>query len=222
MKPYFGTLPAGSATLPMFTVMLAIGVGFGVGYQTGLDRHDEYSTTSRNRVVSEKVWVTADQIRDRYPFAKHEEFMRRAIKNSRCAGVTKRTGGPFGAVIVDREGRVVADGLNRVVSHSDPLDAIRTACSKLNKLKLDGCTLYSSSEPCPMCLATAYWAGLDGIIYGAALVDSKKYGGFDDAFIYEEFAKPPANRKLPQIPLMREEAVKVWEEYAALPDNVPY
>jgi guanine deaminase len=73
-----------------------------------------------------------------------------------------------------------------------------------------------------MCLATAYWAGLDGIVFGAGVADSKQYGGFDDAFIYEQFAKPAAARAIPQVQLLRDEAVRVWKEYAAQKGNVPY
>ena len=73
-----------------------------------------------------------------------------------------------------------------------------------------------------MCLATAYWAGLDGLCYGAVMADAKKYGGFDDALISEEFAKPLSTRKIPEIQLLRAEAVEVWKEYAALTGNVPY
>jgi tRNA(Arg) A34 adenosine deaminase TadA len=102
------------------------------------------------------------------------------------------------------------------------MEAIRNACASRKVLKLDGCVLYTSSEPCPMCLATAYWAGLDGIIYGAGVADAKKYGGFDDAFIYEQFTKPAKTRAIPQTQLLQDEAVKVWKEYAAQSGNVPY
>lgn len=182
---------------------------------------------STNREVSKKLWVTGEEIKSRFPAAKHEAFMRKAIANSRVAGVEKHTGGAFGAVIVDRDGKIVAEGSNHVVSNFDPtwhgeMEAMRNACGKLKVLKLDGCILYTSSEPCPMCLATAYWAGLDGIIYGAAVADSKKYGGFDDDFIYEQFDKPAAKRSIPEIQLLQDEAVKVWKEYAAQSGNVPY
>ncbi len=153
--------------------------------------------------------------------------MRRAIANSRRAGVEERTGGAFGAVIVDRDGQIVAEGSNHVVARFDPtwhgeMEAIRTACSRLKTCKLDGCILYTSSEPCPMCLAAAYWAGLDGIFFGATVADAKEYGGFDDDFIYQEFARPAEDRRLPEMMLMRDEAVTVWKEYASLPDNVRY
>jgi tRNA(Arg) A34 adenosine deaminase TadA len=180
-----------------------------------------------NREVSQKLWTTEKEIQDRFTPAQHEEFMRRAIANSRAAGVEKRTGGAFGAVIVDRTGRIVSEGSNHVVANHDPtwhgeMEAIRVACARLKALKLDGCVLYTSSEPCPMCLATAYWAGLDGIVYGAAFADSKKYGGFDDAFIYEQFSQPKSARSIPQIQILQDEAVKVWKEYASLGNNVPY
>jgi tRNA(Arg) A34 adenosine deaminase TadA len=194
------------------------------------DRHGlaaDGGSRSADRAVTEKHWVTADEIRGRFSPSEHETFMRMAIANSRKAGVVDRTGGAFGAVIVDGSGQVVGQGSNHVVSKCDPtwhgeMEAIRDACGRMKSLKLDGCVLYTSSEPCPMCLATAYWAGLDGIVYGAAVADSKKYGGFDDAFIYEQFAEPAADRSIPQVQLLRNEAVEVWKEYAAQPGNVPY
>lgn len=177
--------------------------------------------------VSQKTWFSAQEIKARYPLAKHQEFMRKAIANSRMAGIEKRTGGAFGAVIVDRDGHIVAEGSNHVVAENDPtwhgeMEAIRNAGKKLKATKLDGCVLYTSSEPCPMCLATAYWAGLDGLVFGATVADSKKYGGFDDAFIYEQFAKPVQKRSIPEIQMLPEEAVKVWKEYAKQTGNVPY
>jgi guanine deaminase len=180
-----------------------------------------------NREVSQKLWISSAELKDRFPAEKHAEFMRLAIKNSRMAGIEKRTGGVFGAVIVDRDGQIVSQGSNQVVANYDPtwhgeMEAIREACAHLKALKLDGCILYTSAEPCPMCLATAYWAGLDGIIYGAAVADSKKYGGFDDSFIYEELTKPASARSIPELQLLQDEAVVVWKEYAKLKDNVPY
>ena len=179
------------------------------------------------RAVTEKRWCSAEEIKGRFPVAQHEGFMRKAIANSRMAGIEKRTGGVFGAVIVDRSGRVVGEGSNHVVAEFDPtwhgeMEAIRSACKRLKAPKLDGCIMYTSAEPCPMCLATSYWAGLDGIVYGAKVEDSKQYGGFDDAFIYEEMRKPTAERSIPQLPMLRDEAVKVWKEYAAMPGNVAY
>jgi guanine deaminase len=182
---------------------------------------------SGNHEVSQKLWVSAQEIKDRFSASQHEEFMRRAIASSRTAGVEKRTGGAFGAVIVNRNGQVIADGTNQVVANNDPtwhgeMHAIRNACAALKSIKLDGCIIYTSSEPCPMCLATCYWAGLDGIFYGAEVADSKKYGGFDDSFIYEQFNKPASARSISQTQLLHDDAVKVWKEYASLSDNVPY
>ncbi len=168
------------------------------------------------QVPSDKPRISPEQILARFPMDKHEAFMRKAIANSRKAGVEYKTGGAFGAVIVDREGNVIADGINHVVAENDPtwhaeMHAIRQACALLKKPKLDGCILYTSSEPCPMCLATSYWAALDGIIYGAQVADSKKYGNFDDEFIYEQFATPAKDRAISEQSLMRPEAVEVWK-----------
>ena len=129
--------------------------------------------------------------------------------------------------LADKDGEVLSDGINHVVAENDPtwhgeMHAIRQACALLKKPKLDGCILYTSSEPCPMCLATAYWAGLDGIVYGATVADSKQYGNFDDEFIYEQFAKPAGERAISQQSLLRPEAVEVWKEYSERNDKVDY
>jgi guanine deaminase len=179
------------------------------------------------QVPSDKPRMSAEQITARFPKEKHEEFMRKAIANSRLAGVEYKTGGAFGAVIVDNKGRVIANGMNHVVAQNDPtwhaeMQAIRQACALVKKPKLDGCILYTSSEPCPMCLATVYWAGLDGVFYGAKVIDSKKYGNFDDAFIYGEFAKEAKDRVIPEQELLRSEAVEVWKEYYERSDKVDY
>ncbi len=179
------------------------------------------------QVASEKEKISPEQIMARFPKAKHEEFMKRAIANSRRAGVEYKTGGAFGAVIVDKDGKVIADGMNHVVAQNDPtwhaeMHAIRQACALLKKPKLDGCILYTSAEPCPMCLATVYWAGLDGVFFGAVVADSKKYGNFDDDFIYEQFAKPTKDRAISEQMFMRPEAVEVWKEYYNRKDKVDY
>lgn len=210
-----------------FVLGLAVGVALTIGV-IGLDRsRNSEMALGFVQVPSDKAGLTADQVLARFPKAKHEEFMRRAIANSRKAGVEYKTGGAFGAVIVDSDGKVIADGANHVVAQNDPtwhgeMHAIRQACALLKKPKLDGCILYTSSEPCPMCLATAYWAGLDGIIFGATVGDSKKYGNFDDNFIYDQFAKPVKERSISEQSLLRAEAVEVWKEYAARQDKVDY
>jgi guanine deaminase len=179
------------------------------------------------QVPSDKPRLSGEQILARFPKEKHDEFMRRAIANSRKAGVEYKTGGAFGAVIVDKDGKVIADGMNHVVAQNDPtwhaeMHAIRQACALLKKPKLDGCILYTSAEPCPMCLATVYWAGLDGVFYGAVVADSKKYGNFDDDFIYGEFAKQTKERAISEQELLRPEAVEVWKEYFSRMDKVDY
>lgn len=201
--------------------VLALG-GFGLGQfqESGI-------AMAFIQVPSDKKTLTAEQIMARFPKEKHEEFMRRAIANSRKAGVEFKTGGAFGAVVVSKDGKVLADGMNHVIAQNDPtwhgeMHAIRQACALLKSPKLDGCILYTSSEPCPMCLATAYWAGLDGIIYGATVGDSKKYGNFDDDFIYAQFAKPMKDRAISQQTMLRPEAVSVWKEYSELKDKVDY
>jgi guanine deaminase len=177
--------------------------------------------------VRDKRVLSSEEIKSRFPVAMHEEFMRRAIANSHKAGVQYKTGGAFGAVIVNRDGEVLADGVNHVIAQNDPtwhaeMHAIRQACALMKSPKLEGCILYTSSEPCPMCLATAYWAGLDGIVYGATVADSTKYGDFDDGYIYEQFSKPIEDRAISEQEMLRPEAVEVWKEYKAREDKVPY
>ena len=127
-------------------------------------------------------------------------------------------GGPFGAVIV-KEGEIIATGANRVVPNNDPtahaeVSAIRKEKKKLGVFKLDGCKIYTSCEPCPMCLSAIYWAGISEIFYGNTKDDAKKIN-FDDSFIYDEIAKPYASRAIPICQMMRTEAIeafKIWEE----------
>jgi guanine deaminase len=205
----------------ILTAALAVGIFWFVPGTT------DVKAMAIGQVTSEKSKITAEEILARFPKEKHEEFMRRAIANSRKAGVEYKTGGAFGAVIVNKDGVVIADGMNHVVAQNDPtwhgeMEAIRRACALLKTPKLDGCILYTSSEPCPMCLATVYWAALDGVICGATVADSKQYGNFDDAFIYEQFAKRTKDRLISQQTLLRPEAVEVWKEYYSRSDKVDY
>jgi len=158
--------------------------------------------------------------------ADHEMFLRRAIELSARAALEYSTGGVFGAVVV-KDGKIVAEGMNRVVASHDPtwhaeMEAIRLACITLQSFKLTGCALYTAAEPCPMCLATSYWAGIDKIYYGATVEDALKYGNFDDRYIYKELALPPDQRKISMSQLLHEEAVEVWKKYHAKPDKIPY
>lgn len=134
-------------------------------------------------------------------------------------------GGPFGAVIV-RRGQILARGWNRVTSTNDPtahaeVNAIRAACRKLKAFRLDDCALYASCEPCPMCLAAAYWARVGKIFYAATRRDAAKIQ-FDDDWIYHEVARPVPRRKIPTRQLLRAEALKVFAEWAHKPDKVRY
>lgn len=149
--------------------------------------------------------------------SQHETFMRMAIKLS-TQNVLQSLGGPFGAVIV-KDGKVIAKSANKVISSNDPtahaeIAAIRLACKKLKTFDLSDCIVYTSCEPCPMCLGALYWAKVDTIYYGNTKADAASIN-FDDQFIYEELKKTLDQRKLPIKQLLREEAqqaFKLWEE----------
>src|SRR5580658_2007134 len=128
-------------------------------------------------------------------------YMRRAVELAK-QNVLAGTGGPFAALIV-REGQVIAEAANSVTTTNDPtahgeVNAIRKACTALGTFSLAGCEIYSSCEPCPMCLAAIYWARLGAIYYGCGQQDGAK-AGFDDAFLYEEFRKPIEERSIPSV-----------------------
>ena len=136
-------------------------------------------------------------------------------------------GGPFGAVIV-KDGQVIGEGHNKVVMSCDPTAhaevlAIRDACQKVGSHSLAGCAIYTSCEPCPMCLSACYWAGIDLVYYANDRKDAAKIG-FDDDFIYEEFTKPLTERRIPIVCIMSKakEASKAFAEWAAKTDKVPY
>lgn len=134
-------------------------------------------------------------------------------------------GGPFGAIVV-RGDRVVAEGFNRVTSSNDPtahaeIEAIRGACAALDSYALQGCELYSSCEPCPMCLGAIYWARLDRVWYAGSRQDAA-VAGFDDAFIYGELDLPMAQRRIPFQRILADESAALFEAWLAKPDRVPY
>jgi tRNA(Arg) A34 adenosine deaminase TadA len=142
------------------------------------------------------------------------EFLRHAILLA-TRNVETNSGGPFGAVIV-RDGQIIAEAVNTVTAQLDPtahaeVNAIRKAAQALGTFSLAGCQLYSSCEPCPMCLAAMYWARLDVLYYGASAADAAS-AGFDDAFIYEELQKDNAERKFPATQLL---GVEAWASFAA-------
>ena len=155
-----------------------------------------------------------------------EVFMRRAIELSAKTSLIDSAGGVFGSVIV-KDGEIIAEGANRVVAENDPtwhgeMEAIRGACKKLGSFKLAGCTLYTSAEPCPMCAAASYWAGIERVFYAATVGDALEYGGFDDSMIYGQLRKDVGERSIPATQMLRDEAVEVWKKYQAKPDKVPY
>ncbi len=134
-------------------------------------------------------------------------------------------GGPFGAVIV-KDGQIIATGVNRVTNENDPtahaeVKAIREACKKLKTFDLSGCSIYTSCEPCPMCLGAIYWAHIDKVFYGNNKSDARNIG-FDDSFIYDELELPINKRKVEFIQLLPEEAIKAFQQWNAKEDKVEY
>jgi tRNA(Arg) A34 adenosine deaminase TadA len=152
------------------------------------------------------------------------EFLRRAIALA-TENVTSGRGGPFAAVIA-RDGKLIAEGVNIVTSTNDPtahgeVTAIRAACKTLNTFTLAGCDLYTSCEPCPMCLAASHWARLDAVFYGSSAEDAAK-AGFDDAYLNDEFRKEPPDRSLPAVQFLRDEAWASFAAWIASPNKIPY
>ena len=150
--------------------------------------------------------------------------MRAAIRLSRTK-MQAGFGGPFGAVVV-RKGKVVGRGWNQVTSSNDPtahaeVAAIRDACKRLKTFQLHDCELYTSCEPCPMCLSAIYWARLKKIYYANTRRDAARIA-FDDDFIYREVAKPIGRRNIAMKQLLRPEALKVFKEWQTKPDKVRY
>jgi tRNA(Arg) A34 adenosine deaminase TadA len=150
--------------------------------------------------------------------------MRRAIELSR-RGARRGDGGPFGAVVV-RDGVIVGEGWNRVIATNDPtahgeVEAIRDACRRLGTFVLRGCDLFTSAEPCPMCLGAIYWARIDRVFYGNTHADAAELG-FDDPVILAELSKPPVERLIPEFRVLADEARQVFREFAANPNRVRY
>ena len=150
--------------------------------------------------------------------------MRHAIRLS-AERMREGLGGPFGAVIV-KDGEIIAEGWNRVTSDNDPtahaeVTAIRQACKRLGTFSLQGCEIYTSCEPCPMCLSAIYWARLDRIYFANSREEAAEIG-FDDALIYGEVSKPIGDRIIPTVKLPSAEAAAVFAEWRAKPDKIPY
>jgi guanine deaminase len=151
-------------------------------------------------------------------------FMARAIQLA-VENVRSGQGGPFGAVVV-KDGSIIAEGANQVTATNDPTAhaevlAIRQACQKLGLFELRTCELYTSCEPCPMCLGAIYWAHLSSVYYGSFAADASK-AGFDDSFIYREIAEAHAQRGIPMIQMMRDEALAAFRAWEEKPNKIPY
>ena len=151
-------------------------------------------------------------------------FMARAIQLS-IESVQSGRGGPFGAVVV-KDGIIIGEAANQVTSTNDPtahaeVVAIRAACQKLGAFDLGGCVIYSSCEPCPMCLGAIYWARLSRVYFANVDADASKIG-FDDSLIYQEIAKPHSQRKIPMIQMMRDEALEAFRAWESKPNKIEY
>lgn len=154
----------------------------------------------------------------------HKKYMRQAIALS-VDKMQAGCGGPFGAIIV-KDDVVIGKGWNQVTSSCDPtahaeVSAIRNACQTINNFSLKGATLYTSCEPCPMCLSAIYWARIDHIFYGNTKDDAAKIN-FDDAFLYKELIKLPENRILPMVQILHDESITAFTMWAEKEDKTPY
>ncbi|MFO8021076.1 MAG: nucleoside deaminase [Perlabentimonas sp.] len=154
---------------------------------------------------------------------KHKEYMQEAIRLS--LENIDNNGGPFGAVIV-KDGKIIAKGANRVTCSNDPtahaeVVVIREAAKNLNDFNLSGCTIYTSCEPCPMCLAAIYWARIDRIFYGNTKTDAKKIG-FDDSFIYDEIKLPVEKRSIQTSQILEHEAIKGFKKWEVFEGKTEY
>jgi len=153
-----------------------------------------------------------------------EKFMRVAIRLS-LENISKGEGGPFGAVVV-KKGKIIAEGSNKVTSSNDPtahaeIEAIRAACKILNTFSLDGCDIYTSCEPCPMCLSAIHWARIEKIYYGNTRQDAAELN-FDDEFLYDEIGKEIHERKIPMLQLLNNEAKVVFKAWEEKEDKIHY
>ncbi len=158
------------------------------------------------------------------PSAPNPEFLRRAIALA-TQNVASGAGGPFAAVIA-RNGKIVGEGVNTVTATNDPtahgeVNAIRAAAKALGTFILTGCELYTSCEPCPMCLSACYWARLDAVYYGANAADAAR-AGFDDAFLYEELRKDSGQRQLRSMQLLGDEAWTSFQTWLDSPNKIEY
>lgn len=152
------------------------------------------------------------------------QFMARAVELAR-KGMHGGEGGPFGAVVV-KEGQIIGEGWNRVLATSDPtahgeVVAIRDACGKRSDFSLSGCEIYTTGQPCPMCLGAIHWARIEAIYYGFSILDAAEIG-FDDREFFRQFSLPAAERSVPERQLGRELALQLAAEYGAMPGRQLY
>lgn len=156
--------------------------------------------------------------------AEDKKFMLKAIALSK-KGMDSNAGGPFGAVVV-KDGKIIGKGYNKVTSTNDPtahaeIIAIRNATKKLNNYQLEGCTIYTSCEPCPMCLGAIYWARPTRLVYACSKKDAAEID-FDDAFIYNEIELEESKRSIHTIQLLREEGLQIFDEWKHKKDKTEY
>ena len=152
-------------------------------------------------------------------------FMRQAIELS-LKGIRNNEGGPFGCVVVNKDGVIIGSGNNKVTTTNDPtahaeIVAIRDACRNIGAFQLKGCTIYSSCEPCPMCLGAIYWARPARIVYACTREDAAAID-FDDDFLYKELIQPIEARKIPTVQVLRKEGIVVFKEWKAKNDKINY
>lgn len=156
--------------------------------------------------------------------ANHKEFMNEAVKTA-IRGMQNDEGGPFGCIIV-KDGKIIGRGNNKVTSTNDPtahaeVTAIRDACKNLDTFQLEGCIVYTSCEPCPMCLGAIYWSRVDRVYYGCHHTDAADIG-FDDEFIYNEIPLPHEKRNIPFKQLGREIAIEAFQKWSEKEDKIEY
>ena len=154
----------------------------------------------------------------------HKHYMQEAV-TAALKGMQNNEGGPFGCVVV-KDGKIIGKGNNKVTSTNDPtahaeVTAIRDACKNLGSFQLEGCTIYTSCEPCPMCLGAIYWARPEKVYYGSTKTDAAHIG-FDDDFIYEELKLPYADRSIPFEQLAPEVAITAFQKWAVKEDRTEY
>ncbi|MFB1487114.1 MULTISPECIES: nucleoside deaminase [unclassified Thiocapsa] len=174
--------------------------------------------------MGEQSELVGGTLGERAGSSDHERSIRRDIALAR-RGATAGDGGPFGAVIV-LGGDIIGEGWNRVIATRDPtahgeMVAIRDACRRIGNISLQECVLYTSDQPCPMCLGANYRARIERVFYGFSIQDAAGIG-FDDPFIYEQLSRPADERAIPEIPLLRADALDLLEAFAAVQGRVRY